>query len=86
MNCLSVKGINTKTWSCQDHCGGGQVGGSPGEEGAGGVRETGEEGVGSGISMMAGSRGEIKKGNLSLFVTAYIRSKKPTQQRFLTSI
>ena len=53
-------------------------GGSPGEHEAGGVRETGEERAGRGR--------EIKKGKLSLFVTAYIQSKKRTQQRFLTFI
>ena len=46
----------------------------------------GEERVGSGMSMMAGSGREIQKGKLLLFVTAYIQSKKQTQQRFLTSI
>ena len=70
----------------QFHSGGGQGGGSPGEQGAGGVRETGEERAGSGISTMAGSGREIQKGKLSLYVTAYIQSKKRTQQRFLTSI
>ena len=35
--------------------GGGQGGGSPGEKGAGGVREAGEEGAGSGIPKVAGS-------------------------------
>ena len=40
--------------------------------------ETGEERAGSGR--------EIKKGKLSLFVTAYIQSKKRTQQRSVTSI
>ena len=35
--------------------GGGQGGGRPGEKGAGGVREAGEEGVGSGIPKVAGS-------------------------------
>ena len=54
-----------------------QRGGSPGEQGAGGVRETGEERAESGI--------EIQKDKLSLFATAYIQSKKRTQQRFLTS-
>ena len=44
------------------------MGGSPGEQEAGGVREMGEESAGSGI--------EIQKGKLSLFVTAYIQSKK----------
>ena len=41
--------------------GGGQGGGSPGEQGAGGVREAGEERAGGGISMMAGSGREIQK-------------------------
>ena len=45
--------------------GGRQGGGSPGEQGAGGVRETGEERAGSGISMMAESGREIQKGKLS---------------------
>ena len=62
-----------------------QRGGSPGEQGAGGVRETGEERAESGISTMAGSGIEIQKDKLSLFATAYIKSKKRTQQRFLTS-
>ena len=35
--------------------GGGQGGGRPGEKGAGGVREAGEEGAGSGIPKVAGS-------------------------------
>ena len=35
--------------------GGGQGGGRPGEKGAGGVREAGEEGVGSGIPKVAES-------------------------------
>ena len=66
--------------------GGGTGGGSPGEQGAGGVRETGEERAGGGISTMAGSGREIQKGKLLLFVTAYFQSKKRTQERFLTSI
>ena len=41
--------------------GGGTGGGSPGEQGAGGVREMEEERAGSGISTMAGSGREIKK-------------------------
>ena len=57
---------------------GGAGGGSRGEQGAGGVRETGEERAGSGISRMGSGR-EIQKGKLSLFVTAYIQSKKRTQ-------
>ena len=67
-------------------CGGGQGRGSPGEQGAGGIRETGEERAGGRISAMAGSGREIQKGKLLLFVTAYFQSKKRTQQRFLTSI
>ena len=43
--------------------GGGQGDGSPGEQGAGGVRETGEERAGGGISTMAGSGREIQKGS-----------------------
>ena len=43
--------------------GGAQGGGSPGEQGAGGVRETGEERAGGGISTMAGSGREIQKGS-----------------------
>ena len=65
---------------------GGQGGGSPGEQGAGGVREAGEERAGGGISTMAGSGREIQKGKILLFVTAYFQSKKGTQERFLTSI
>ena len=68
------------------YSGGGQGGGSPGEQGAGGVRETGEERAGGGISTMAGSVIEIQKGKFLLFVTAYFQSKKRTQERFLTSI
>ena len=49
-----------------------------GGEGAGRVRETGGERAGSGRA--------IQKGKFSLFVTAYIQSKKRTQQRFLPSI
>ena len=40
---------------------GGQGGGRPGEQGAGGVRETEGERVGGGISTMAGSGREIQK-------------------------
>ena len=64
----------------------GTGGGSPGEQGAGGVRERGEERAGGGISTMAGSGREIEKGKLLLFVTAYFQSKKRPQQRFLTTI
>ena len=62
------------------------TGGSPREQGAGGVREIGEERAGGGISTMAGSGREIQKGKLLLFVTAYFQSKKRPQERFLTSI
>ena len=64
-------------------CGGGQGGGSPGEHGAGGVRETGEERAGSGISMMAGSGREIPKGKLSLIVTAHHPVKETNPTTFL---
>ena len=57
-----------------------------GGQGEGGVRETGEERAGGGISTMTGSGREIQKGKLLLFVTAYFQSKKRTQERFLTSI
>ena len=63
---------------------GGTGGRSP--EGAGRVRETGEEWAGNGISTMAGSGREIQKASFRYFVTAYIQSKKRTQQRLLTSI
>ena len=39
----------------------GQGGGRPGEKGAGGVREAGEEGAGSGIPKVAGSGRKRKK-------------------------
>ena len=51
--------------------GGGGRGREPGRTGAGGVPER---------------EREIKKGKLSVFVTAYIQSKKRTQQHFLTYI
>ena len=41
--------------------GGGTGGGRPGEKGAGGVREVGEEGAGSGIPKVAGSRRKREK-------------------------
>ena len=63
--------------------GGGQGGGIPGEQGAGGVRETGEERAGSGISMMAGSGREIPKGKLSLIVTAHHPVKETNPTTFL---
>ena len=40
---------------------GGQGGGRPGEKGAGGVWEAGEEGAGSGIPKVAGSRRKREK-------------------------
>ena len=72
-------------------CGGGQGGRSPGEQGAGGVWETGEERAGSGISMMAGSGismmagsgREIPKGKLSLIVTAHQPVKETNSTTFL---
>ena len=59
----------------QFHSGGGQGGGSPGEQGAGGVRETGEERAGSGR--------EIPKGKLSLIVTAHHPVKETNPTTFL---
>ena len=56
-------------------CGGGQEGGSPEEQGAGGVRETGEERAGSGR--------EIPKGKLSLIVTAHHPVKETNPTTFL---
>ena len=64
-------------------CGGGQGGRSPREQGAGGVRETGEERAGSGISMMAGRGREIPKGKLSLIVTAHHPVKETNPTKFL---
>ena len=58
-------------------------GGSPGEQGAEGVRETGEERAGSGISMMAGSGREIPKCKLSLIVTAHHPVKETNPTTFL---
>ena len=58
-------------------------GGSPGEQGAGGVRETGEERAGSEISMMAGSGRVMPKGKLSLIVTAYHPVKETNPTTFL---
>ena len=48
---------------------GGQGGGSPGEQGAGGVREAREERARGGISTMAGSGREIQS-QAFFFVTA----------------
>ena len=67
--------------------GGGETGGrEPGRTVGERGTETEEVRAGSGISTMAGSGTEIQKGKLSLFLTAYIQSKKRTQQRSLTSI
>ena len=50
--------------------GGGQWGGRPGEKGAGGVRETGEEGAGSGIPKVARSgRKQEKLRNIAQYFT-----------------
>ena len=67
----SARGWGWAVESESSHRSGGG-GGSPGEQGAGGVRETREE--------RAGSRIEIQKGKLSLFVLI-IQSKKRTQQQ-----
>ena len=61
--------------SLYNKSGGGQGGGSPGEQGAGGVRETGEERAGSGR--------EIPKGKLSLIVTAHHPVKETNPTKFL---
>ena len=53
----------------------GTGGESPGEQGAGGVRETGEERTGSGR--------EIQKGKLSLIVTAHHPVKEANPTTFL---
>ena len=58
--------------------GSGQGGRSLGEQGAGGLRETGEERAGSGR--------EIQKASFSYLSLLIIQSKKQTQQSFLTSI
>ena len=56
--------FNTRYWQQQyRNKWGGQGGGSPGEQVAGGVRETGEERAGGGIPTMAGSGREIQKGS-----------------------
>ena len=43
------------------YSGAGQGGGRPGEKGAGGVREAGEQGAGSGIPKVAGSGRKMEK-------------------------
>ena len=64
------------------HSGGGQGGGSPGEQGAGGVRETGEERAGSGIL----KKRNFQKASFRYLLMLIIQSKKRPQQHFLTSI
>ena len=59
----------------KSYSGGGQGGGSPRKQGAGGVRETGEERAGSGR--------EIQKGKVSLFVTAYHPVKETNPTNFI---
>ena len=54
-----------------------------GTGGSGGVRETGEERAGSGISTMAGSGREIQKGKLSLIVSAHHPVKETNSTMFL---
>ena len=57
--------------------GGGQGGGRPGEKGAGGVREAGEEGAGSGIPKVAGSgRKKEKLCNVQNFAIAKIQTEE----------
>ena len=52
--CQSTAGV-ARFEGAFPYCGGGQGGGRPGEKGAGGVREAGEEGAGSGIPKVAES-------------------------------
>ena len=54
-------GLNRQLWVNRLWRGTG--GGRPGEQGAGGVRETGGEKAGGGISVMTGSGREIQKGS-----------------------
>ena len=63
--------------------GGGQGGGSPGEQGAGGVRETGEERAGGGISTMAGSGREIQEVKLFFFCYCLLPVKETNPTTFL---
>ena len=63
-----------------------QGGGSPGEQGAGGVRETGEERAASGIYTMAEAGEKFKKASFRYLLLFIIQSKKRPQQHFLTSI
>ena len=55
LNLLLSKRMYRDLDSIRYCCGGGQGGGRPGEKEAGGVREAGEEGAGSGIPKVAGS-------------------------------
>ena len=65
---------------------GGTGGGSPGEQGVGGVRETGQERAGSGISTMAEAGEKFKKKvSFRYLLMLIIQSKKRPQQHFLTS-
>ena len=57
-----------------------------GQRGAGGVRETGEERAGSGISTIAKAEEKFKKASFRYLFLLIIQSKKRTQQRFLTCI
>ena len=52
-------------------------------QGAGGVRETGEEGAGNGISTRAGSGSGNSKGKLSLFCYFLHAVKKKNPTTFL---
>ena len=58
--------------------GGGQGGGRPGEKGAGGVREAGEEVAGSGIPKVAGSG---RKGEKITQHCAIFRNRKNAKGR-----
>ena len=55
IGCTSNHSIERTAVRAASGVGGGQGGGRPGEKGAGGVREAGEEGAGSGIPKVAGS-------------------------------
>ena len=61
----------------------GRGGRNPGQQGAGGVWETGEERAGSWISTMAEAGEKFKKIKLSFFVTAYHPVKETTPTTFL---
>ena len=69
--------------------GGGQGGGRPGEKGAGGVREAGEEGAGSGIPKVAGSgRKREKLRNIAQYfaIEKMQRGREPKHYRAGTGI